>query len=113
MPQQLRWGVMSTADIGRLQVIPAIQGSTWGRVKVLASRDIEKARSVAHQLGIERTVGSYEALLEDPEVDAVYIPLPNTLHAEWTIRAAEAGKAVLFEKPLATSARDAALQIDA
>jgi D-xylose 1-dehydrogenase (NADP+, D-xylono-1,5-lactone-forming) len=113
MPQQLRWGVMSTADIGRMQVIPAIQGSTWGRVEVLASRDIEKARSVAGERGIGRVAGSYEALLEDPEVDAVYIPLPNTLHAEWTIRAAAAGKAVLCEKPLATSVSDAARQIEA
>jgi D-xylose 1-dehydrogenase (NADP+, D-xylono-1,5-lactone-forming) len=113
MPQQLRWGVMSTADIGRLQVIPAIQQSTWGSVEVLASRDLEKARNVARELGIGRVAGSYEALLEDPEVDAVYIPLPNTLHAEWTIRAAAAGKAVLCEKPLATSASDAARQIEA
>ncbi|MBW0001110.1 MAG: Gfo/Idh/MocA family oxidoreductase [Verrucomicrobia bacterium] len=113
MPQQLRWGVMSTAGIGRMQVIPAIQGSTWGRVEVLASRDIEKARSVARELGIKRVTGSYQALLEDPDVDAVYIPLPNTLHADWTIRAAAVGKAVLCEKPLATSAADAARQIEA
>jgi D-xylose 1-dehydrogenase (NADP+, D-xylono-1,5-lactone-forming) len=113
MPQQLRWGVISTADIGRMQVIPAIQGSTWGRVEVLASRNVEKARSVARELGIRRVADSYEALLADPEVDAVYIPLPNTMHAEWTIRAAEAGKAVLCEKPLATSASDAQRAIDA
>jgi D-xylose 1-dehydrogenase (NADP+, D-xylono-1,5-lactone-forming) len=72
-----------------------------------------KARSVARKLGIGRVAGSYEALLEDPDIDAVYIPLPNTLHAEWTIRAAGAGKAVLCEKPLATSANDASRQIEA
>jgi xylose dehydrogenase (NAD/NADP) len=103
MPQKLRWGVMSTANIGQIAVIPAIQQSKLGTVEVLASRDIEKARSVARALGIGRVVGSYEALLEDSGVDAVYIPLPNALHAEWTVRAAAAGKSVLCEKPLATS----------
>jgi D-xylose 1-dehydrogenase (NADP+, D-xylono-1,5-lactone-forming) len=113
MPQRLRWGVMSTANIAQIAVIPAIQQSALGAVEVLASRDIEKARNVARSLGIGRALGSYEALLEDPDVDAVYIPLPNALHAEWTIRAAEAGKAVLCEKPLATSSNDARLQIEA
>jgi predicted dehydrogenase len=104
---------MGTANIAQIAVIPAIQQSALGAVEVLASRDIEKARNVARSLGIGRVVGSYEALLEDPDVDAVYIPLPNALHAEWTIRAAEAGKAVLCEKPLATSANDAKRQIEA
>jgi xylose dehydrogenase (NAD/NADP) len=104
---------MSTANIGQVAVIPAIQKSKFGIVEVLASRDIEKARRVAQALGIGRVVGSYEALLKDPDVDAVYIPLPNTMHAEWAIRAAEAGKAVLCEKPLATSAEDVAKQIEA
>lgn len=113
MTLKLRWGVMSTANIGQVAVIPAIQKSKFGVVEVLASRDIEKARRVAQALGISRVVGSYEALLKDPDVDAVYIPLPNTMHAEWTIRAAEAGKAVLCEKPLATSAQDVAKQIEA
>src|SRR5438445_13584897 len=113
MTRKLRWGVMSTASIAQIAVIPAIQQSTLGAVEVLASRDIEKARSVARSLGIGRVVGSYEALLEDPDVDAVYIPLPNALHAEWTIRAAAAGKPVLCEKPLATSANDARRQIEA
>jgi D-xylose 1-dehydrogenase (NADP+, D-xylono-1,5-lactone-forming) len=113
MPRRLRWGVMSTANIGKIAVIPAIQQSALGTVEVLASRDVEKARSVAKSLGIERVVGSYEALLEDSNVDAVYIPLPNTLHAEWTIRAAAAGKSVLCEKPLATSEDDVREQIEA
>jgi D-xylose 1-dehydrogenase (NADP+, D-xylono-1,5-lactone-forming) len=113
MTRRLRWGVMSTANIAQIAVIPAIQQSTSGTVEVLASRDIEKARSVARSLGIDRVVGSYEALLEDPDVDAVYVPLPNAMHAEWTLRAAAAGKAVLCEKPLATSADDIRSQIEA
>ena len=113
MTERLRWGVLSTANIARIAIIPAIQTSAFGRVEVLASRDIEKAKDVARSLGIARVVGSYEALLEDPDVDAVYIPLPNAMHAEWTIRAAEAGKSVLCEKPLATSADDVRRQIEA
>jgi predicted dehydrogenase len=113
MPQQLRWGIMGTANIARGVLIPAIQQSTFGTVEAIGSRDLEKARSVAQSLGIARAVGSYEALLDDPNIDAVYIPLPNALHAEWTIRAAAAGKAVLCDKPLATSAQDAARQIEA
>ena len=104
---------MGTANIARGVLIPAIQQSTFGTVEAIGSRDLEKARSVAQSLGIARAVGSYEALLDDPNIDAVYIPLPNALHAEWTIRAAEAGKAVLCDKPLATSAQDAARQIEA
>jgi xylose dehydrogenase (NAD/NADP) len=113
MAQRLRWGVIGTANIARGVVIPAIQQSTFGSVEVIGSRDLEKARSVAQSLGIGRAVGSYGAMLDDSNIDAVYIPLPNALHAEWTIRAAEAGKAVLCDKPLATSAKDAARQIEA
>src|ERR1700687_2445702 len=104
---------MSTANIGQIAVIPAIQKSKFGIVEVLASRDIEKARRVAQALGIGRVVGSYEALLKDPDVDAVYIPLPNTMHAEWAIRAAEAGKAVLCEKPLSSTAQTAQMIVNA
>jgi D-xylose 1-dehydrogenase (NADP+, D-xylono-1,5-lactone-forming) len=113
MPQKLRWGVMSTANIGKIAVIPAIQQSALGTVEVLASRDLKKARSLAESLGIQRVVGSYEALLEDADVDAVYIPLPNAMHAEWTVRAAAAGKSVLCEKPLATSVEGVREQIEA
>ena len=113
MTERLRWGIMSTANIGRIAIIPGIQASTFGKVEVLASRDLERARDAARSLGIGRVVGSYEALLEDPDVDAIYIPLPNSMHAEWTIRAAEAGKSVLCEKPLATSTDDVRRQIDA
>jgi xylose dehydrogenase (NAD/NADP) len=113
MPQRLRWGVMSTANIGKIAVIPAIQQSALGTVEVLASRDIERARSLAKSLGIQRVVDSYEALLQDSAIEAVYIPLPNALHGEWTVRAAAAGKSVLCEKPLATSVDGVKEQIEA
>jgi D-xylose 1-dehydrogenase (NADP+, D-xylono-1,5-lactone-forming) len=113
MTQRLRWGVMSTANIAQIALIPAIQQSKFGVLEVLASRDIEKAESVARSFGIRRAVGSYEELLGDSDIDAVYIPLPNSLHAEWTIRAAEAGKAVLCEKPLGLSSEEVKLQIKA
>jgi predicted dehydrogenase len=103
---ELRWGVVSTAKIGVEKVIPAIQSATNCRVVAIASRDRTRASEVAGRLGIPRTHGSYEAMLADPEVDAVYVPLPNHLHAEWTLTAARAGKHVLCEKPLATSMED-------
>lgn len=105
MPQaELRWGVLSTANIARKAVNPAIHASANGRLVAVASRDEERARAFAEDQGIPRAYGSYEALLEDEEVDAVYVPLPNSLHKEWTIRAAQAGKHVLCEKPLALDA---------
>jgi D-xylose 1-dehydrogenase (NADP+, D-xylono-1,5-lactone-forming) len=96
----LRWGLLGTARINRM-VIPPLRVSTGNRLVAVASRDAAKAASYAREWGIERAHGSYEALLSDPGVDAVYIPLPNHLHAEWAIRAAHAGKHVLCEKPLA------------
>ncbi|HSO30193.1 MAG TPA: Gfo/Idh/MocA family oxidoreductase [Candidatus Sulfomarinibacteraceae bacterium] len=103
----LRWGILSTANIGREKVIPGIQGADRCRVTAIASRDIGRAQRVAAELGIPSVHRSYEALLADRDVDAVYIPLPNHLHAEWAIAAARAGKHVLCEKPLATTAADA------
>jgi D-xylose 1-dehydrogenase (NADP+, D-xylono-1,5-lactone-forming) len=104
----LRWGVLSTANIGRKAVIPAIQASSNGRLVAIASRDGARAASVASQLAPQpRAYGSYAELLADPEVEAVYIPLPNSEHAGWSIRAAEAGKHVLCEKPLALTAEEA------
>ena len=103
---KLRWGVLSTAAIGRRAVNPAIQASSNGVLRGIASRDAERARAFAQETGIEKHYGSYEALLDDAEIDAVYIPLPNNLHKEWTIRCAERGKHVLCEKPLALSAAD-------
>ncbi len=97
---KIKWGVLSTADIGQTQVIPAIKRSTYGEVTAIASQS-EKAKDVAGKLGIPKSYESYEQLLADPEIDAVYIPLPNHLHAKWTIEAAKAGKHVLVEKPAA------------
>jgi predicted dehydrogenase len=104
---RVRWGVLSTALIGTAKVIPGIGRSRRGEVVAIASRDEATARRVATELGIERAHGSYEALLADPDVDALYIPLPNHLHADWAIRALEAGKHVLCEKPVAVTAADA------
>ena len=103
----LRWGILSTADIGRRKVIPAILKADRCEVVAIGSRDVAQARQVADELGIPTAHGSYEALLADSNVDIVYIPLPNHLHAEWTIAAARAGKHVLCEKPLAMDAAEA------
>lgn len=103
----IRWGVLSTAKIARTAVIPAIQRSRHGTVVAVASRDADSAASVAADLGIPHAYGSYEELLAADDVDAVYNPLPNHLHAEWTMKAADAGKHVLCEKPLTLDARQA------
>lgn len=103
----VRWGIISTADIGVTKVIPAIQQAENCEVVAIASRDAERAAAAARRLGIGASYGSYEELLAVDEIDAVYIPLPNDGHAEWTIRAARAGKHVLCEKPLAMSAAQA------
>ena len=102
MPR-LRWGILSTANIGRVAVVPAIQASANGIVVAVGSREGPKAKAFAESAGIPSHYPSYEALLEDPAVDAIYIPLPNSLHREWTVRAADRGKHVLCEKPLALS----------
>jgi predicted dehydrogenase len=104
---KLRIGVLSTADIARKKVIPGMRRATRVDVVAIASRDEDQARAVADRLDIPRAYGSYEALLADPDIDAVYIPLPNHLHAEWTIAAASAGKHVLCEKPLSLTAAEA------
>ena len=113
MPERFRWGVLGASGIARAVVVPEIQRSRLGQVAAVASREIARAEAFARDLGIARVAASYEALLADPEIDALYIPVPNALHAEWTIRAAAVGKPVLCEKPLATSAADAARMVDA
>jgi predicted dehydrogenase len=110
---RLRVGILSTADIALRKVIPGMRAAERVEVVAIASREEGRARSAAEALDIPRAHGSYEALLEDPAVDAVYIPLPNHLHADWTIRAAEAGKHVLCEKPLAMSSAEAQRMVDA
>jgi predicted dehydrogenase len=109
----LRWGVLSTADIARKKVVPGLRKADRCEVVAIASRDGAQARTVADELGIPTSHGSYEALLADPNVDVIYIPLPNHLHAEWTIAAARAGKHVLCEKPLALTVADAQRMVDA
>lgn len=106
--RKLRFGVLGTAKIAREKVVPALQRSKRCEVVAIASRDAGQARSVADLLGITGAHGGYEALLADPEVEAVYIPLPNHLHLPWATRAAAAGKHVLCEKPIGLDAREAA-----
>jgi predicted dehydrogenase len=103
----LRWGVISSAHIARQQFIPGVRAGTESEVLAIASRDARTAQSAAAELGIPRAHGSYDDLLADRDVDAVYIALPNSLHAEWIVRSAQAGKHVLCEKPLARRAVDA------
>jgi xylose dehydrogenase (NAD/NADP) len=103
---RLGWGVLGVANIALRAVIPAIRASANGRLVAIASRSEATAQEAAARMGALRAHGRYEALLEDPDVDAVYIPLPNALHREWAIRCAEAGRHVLCEKPLATTAGD-------
>ncbi|HBY59219.1 MAG TPA: NAD-binding protein [Solibacterales bacterium] len=105
--KKIRWGVLGAAKIAVEKVIPAMQQGSLTEVAALASRDLPKARSAAAKLGIPKAYGSYEDLLADPEIDAVYNPLPNHLHVPWSILAAEAGKHVLCEKPIALSAAQA------
>jgi predicted dehydrogenase len=107
MSNKLRWGVLSTAAIGLKKVIPAMQHGQYASVVAIASRDLAKAREAATALGIPTAYGSYEELLDDPNIDAVYNPLPNQLHIPWTAKAAEAGKHVLCEKPFSMTLAEA------
>jgi predicted dehydrogenase len=113
MTKKVAWGVISTAKIGVTKVIPAMQASALCSIDAIASRDLESARRTAGELGIPRAYGSYEELLADPAIEAIYNPLPNHLHVPWTIRALEAGKHVLCEKPIAMNAGEAAQLVDA
>lgn len=110
---RVRWGILSTAHIATRRLLPAFARSQTATVVAIASRQREKAEKVASQAGILRAHGSYDALLEDPEVEAIYNPLPNNLHQAWTVRAAAAGKHVLCEKPLAVNAREAQEMVEA
>src|SRR5690242_11195362 len=105
--QPVNWGIVSTAKIGTEKVIPAMQKSRHCRSQAIASRDIALARKWAQTLGIPKAYGSYEELLRDPDIEAIYNPLPNHMHVPWSIKAAEAGKHVLCEKPLGVSVREA------
>lgn len=104
MTSKIGWGILGTADIARRQAIAAIRQSPYGEVRAIGSRDLQRARRFAEELGIPRAFGSYEGLLQADEVDAVYIALPNDMHLEWVAKAAEAGKDIVCEKPLGLNA---------
>ncbi|WP_172124033.1 Gfo/Idh/MocA family oxidoreductase [Devosia sp. 919] len=105
--KKIRWGILSTANIGMEKVTPAIMRSAHSEVVAIASRDLGKAQAAAAKLGITKAYGSYEELFADPDIDAIYNPLPNHLHVPMTLAAAQAGKHVLCEKPIALSAAEA------
>jgi predicted dehydrogenase len=107
MSNIVRWGVLSTANIGLKKVLPGMQKGQYSCIAAIASRDLKKARQAATALGIPTAYGSYEELLADPNIDAIYNPLPNQLHVPWTIKAAEAGKHVLCEKPISLTVAEA------
>ena len=102
----VRWGVLGTAAIARSRFIPAMKEARAARLEAVASRDLHKAQAVARQFGVPRFYGSYDELLRDPDIEAVYVPVPNHLHLEWSVRALEAGKHVLCEKPLCLTTAD-------
>jgi predicted dehydrogenase len=111
--RKVKWGVLGVAKIATEKVIPAMQGSERCEIAAIASRDPPKAREAAGRLGIARAYGSYEELLADPAIEAVYNPLPNELHVPWTVKALDAGKPVLCEKPVALTAAEAGALIAA
>lgn len=112
MSKKIRWGILSTAKIGTVQVIPAMQQGHFCEVVAIASRNMERADQVASELNIPRAYGTYEELLADPEVDAIYNPLPNHLHVPWSIKAIQAGKHVLCEKPIGLSSAEGQQLLD-
>ena len=112
MIDKVRWGVLGVAAIAVKKVVPGMQRGEWSQVTAIASRDLERARRAADELGIGKAYGSYDELLEDPDVEAIYNPLPNHLHVPWTIKAAEAGKHVLCEKPIGLTAAEAASLVE-
>ncbi|MYA91818.1 MAG: Gfo/Idh/MocA family oxidoreductase [Chloroflexi bacterium] len=112
MGEKMRWGILSTANIGR-RVIPAIHASRNGEAAAVGSRSLASAQAFAAEQNIPRAHGSYADLLADPDIDAIYIPLPNSLHAEWSIQCAQAGIPTLCEKPFASDAAEAQSILDA
>jgi predicted dehydrogenase len=107
MNKKIQWGVLGVASIATRKVIPGMQKGEWSQIAGIASRDLQKAEKAAQELGIPKAYGSYEDLLADREIEAVYNPLPNHLHVPWSIKAAEAGKHVLCEKPISLNAPEA------
>lgn len=111
--QPVKWGVLSTAKIGLEKVIPAMQRAGSCDIVAIASRDLSRAQAAAAELGIPKAYGSYEELIADPDIEAIYNPLPNHLHVSWSAKAAQAGKHVLCEKPLSLTAEEAGALIEA
>jgi predicted dehydrogenase len=107
MPNKVRWGVLSTSQFALKLAVPAMQKSEWCDIRAIASRDRKKAEEAARRMGIPKAYGSYEELLQDPEIEAIYNPMPNHLHVPWSIKAAEGGKHVLCEKPLSVTVAEA------
>src|SRR6185295_5139829 len=110
---KVRWGILGTANIALKKVIPAMQRTPWCEIAAIASRDLSRARKAADKRQIAKAYGSYDELLADDSIEVVYNPLPNHLHVPWTLKAAEAGKHVLCEKPIALNAAEARTLIDA
>jgi predicted dehydrogenase len=113
MKTKVRWGVIGVADIAMRKVIPAMQRGEWSEIVAIASRDLGRAKQAAARLGIQKAYGSYEELLADPAIEAIYNPLPNHLHVPLSIRAAEAGKHVLCEKPISLTVEEARSLLEA
>src|SRR5215470_16714622 len=107
MANKVRWGVLSTSHFALAKAVPAMQKGEWSEIAAIASRDKSKAEGTAKKLGIRKAYGSYEELLADPEIEAIYNPLPNHMHVPWSIKAAQAGKHVLCEKPLSMDVAEA------
>src|ERR1700756_5625913 len=107
MSKRVKWGVLGVAGIAVKKIIPAMQRGEWSHVFAIASRDLGRAQQAARELAIPKAYGSYEELLADPEIEAVYNPLPNHLHVPWSVKAAEAGKHVLCEKPISLTVTEA------
>jgi predicted dehydrogenase len=111
--RKVKWGVLGVASIATRKVIPGMQKGDWSEITGIASRDLKKAEDAARSLGIPKAYGSYEEMLADPEIEAVYNPLPNHLHVPWSIKAAEAGKHVLCDKPLSLSVAEGKTLLEA
>src|SRR5215475_2333902 len=110
---KVRWGILSTSNFAQAKVIPALMKCDHVEVIAIASRDQARAYEAAGRFGLAKAYGSYEELLADPEIDVIYNPMANHLHVPWSIKALEAGKHVLSEKPIGLNAAEAALLLDA
>src|SRR5437588_8911417 len=110
--KKVRWGVLGVARIAVNRTVPGMQAGAWCEVAAIASRDHARAEAAARELGIPKAYGSYDEMLADPEIEAIYNPLPNHLHVPWSIRALHAGKHVLCEKPIALTSAEAQTLVD-